>query len=153
MTRRKDLGLDGNGGRFAEHARSETELDLSIFATGSQYIEATYGPETVQHLEFLCRTLDELSTIGDLGKSEFMSNFVVQRAVEACVNRIGDTIKTHIPEELQDDFGGRRTWSAWVSFRVFLVHVYHRIELEQVWDSLQGDVPEFKEFLANDVLG
>lgn len=112
-----------------------------------------YGAECIGHLEFLVDTLGELEAIAARGKDAYLSDVVLQRAVEGCANRIGDTIKVKIPESLQDEFGGREMWSDWVDWRVFLVHIYHRIDLHQVWRDLERDVPEFRRFLRDDVLG
>ncbi|HMR47624.1 MAG TPA: hypothetical protein PKE40_00255 [Arachnia sp.] len=116
--------------------------------TGREDLAARYGAEVVGHLDFLVATLGELEDIAARGRDAYLGDVVLQRAVEGCANRIGDTIKAKVPVELQDELGGREMWSDWVDWRVFLVHIYHRVDLTQVWRDLERDVPEFRRRLV-----
>lgn len=117
-------------------------------------VRQEFGDRVVAELEFLIATLDEMLVIVGDGKDELMSNFRQQRTIEACSNRIGDTIRNKIPNALQTKYRGDRNWSSWIDWRVFLSHQYHRIDLEMLWNDLSGDdIPEFRRFLADEVLG
>jgi uncharacterized protein with HEPN domain len=115
--------------------------------TGRDGLVARYGAEVVGYLDFLVTTLGELEGIAVRGRDAYLGDVVLQRAVEGCANRIGDTIKAKVPVELQDELGGREMWSDWVDWRVFLIHIYHRVDLTQVWRDLERDVPEFRRRL------
>jgi uncharacterized protein with HEPN domain len=117
-------------------------------------IRAKYGDRVVSDIEFIVTTLDEILMIVDRGKDALLNDVLLQRAVEGCANRIGDTIsQKRIPLELQEEYGKQETWSAWIAWRIQLVHIYHRISLELLWSDMVRDVPEFRRFLIEDVLG
>jgi uncharacterized protein with HEPN domain len=111
-----------------------------------------YGERTVTELDFIVQTLEELLLVVDRGKDALADDVLLQRAVEACANRIGDTIRNKIPEELQDEYRGRAYWSEWVNWRVMLMHHYHRMDIDLLWRDIARDVPEFRRFLVEEIL-
>ena len=111
-----------------------------------------YGERIAGELEFIVQTLDELLLVVGRGKDALVDDVLLQRAVEGCANRIGDTIRNKIPDALQDEYNGRGYWSAWVNWRVMLMHHYHRMDIDLLWQDMSRDVPEFRRFLLSDVL-
>lgn len=115
-------------------------------------IADTYGERTAAELDFIVRTLDELVMVIDRGKEAVVADVLLQRAVEGCANRIGDTIRNKIPVELQDEHRGRAYWSAWVAWRVTMAHHYHTLDVNLLWRDMERDVPEFRRLLVDDIL-
>ena len=111
-----------------------------------------YGERVVAELEFIVQTLDELLLVVERGKDALAEDVLLQRAVEGCANRIGDTIRNKIPETLQDDYRGRTYWSQWISWRVMLMHHYHRVDIDLLWRDMANDVPDFRRMLVENVL-
>ena len=111
-----------------------------------------YGERTAVELDFIVQTLDELLLVVDRGKEALAEDVLLQRAVEGCANRIGDTIRNKIPDELQDEYRGRNYWSEWVNWRVMLMHHYHRVDIDLLWRDMNRDVPEFRRLLVENVL-
>jgi uncharacterized protein with HEPN domain len=115
-------------------------------------VHRAYGERIAGELDFIVQTLDELLLVVDRGKDALVDDVLLQRAVEGCANRIGDMIRDKIPETLQDEYNGRTYWSAWVNWRVMLMHHYHRMDIDLLWRDMARDVPEFRRFLIEDVL-
>ncbi|MCH9734100.1 MAG: hypothetical protein K0U78_06040 [Actinomycetia bacterium] len=111
-----------------------------------------HGERTVDELDFIVQTLDELQAVVDRGKDAPVSDVLLQRAVEGCVNRIGDTIRNKIPSAVQEQYRGSRYWSEWVDWRVMLTHHYHRLDVNTLWIDLTQDVPEFRRLLVEHIL-
>lgn len=111
-----------------------------------------YGERTAAELDFIVQTLDELLLVVHRGKDVLATDVLLQRAVEGCANRIGDTIRNKIPEDLQDEYGGRSYWSEWVNWRVMLMHQYHRVDIDLLWRDMIRDVPEFRRLLVETIL-
>lgn len=111
-----------------------------------------YGARVVAELEFIVQTLDELLLVVGRGKDDLANDVILQRAVEGCANRIGDTIRNKVPLGLQDEYLGRAYWSEWVDWRVMLMHHYHRVDIDLLWNDMAVDIPEFRRLLLEDVL-
>lgn len=151
--RRKDTGEDGNPGQFTAEQRDEAEgVILQGPQPGRERLVARYGERAARDIEFLIATCDEVQLVLDRGREAFLGDVLLQRAVEGCAGRIGDTISNKVPPELQEEFGGRERWSALVGWRVVLAHKYHRVLPARVWNDALG-IPGFRRFLVDDVLG
>ncbi|MFT4042149.1 MAG: DUF86 domain-containing protein [Gordonia sp. (in: high G+C Gram-positive bacteria)] len=125
---------------------------LSVTILSRNGISHAYGQRVVDELDFIIATLDELLLIVGRGKQELIRDVLLERAVEGCANRIGDTIRNKIPLELQDRYRGRNYWSQWISWRVKLAHQYHQIDVNLLWRDLERDVPDLRQLIADDIL-
>lgn len=152
MTRRTDNGMPGNGKEFTEPAR-EDPADLSQSDGNRAHLAAKYGARAVHEVESLVARLDEIVMILDKGHEAYVQDVLLQRAMEGCANRIGDTIRNKIPKALQEEFGGKEEWSDWVAWRVQIAHHYTAVSHDRVWREAARDVPVFRRYLSVDVLG
>lgn len=122
-------------------------------AVGRERLAELYGDRVVDELEFLLRTLDEIELVIQRGWDAYADDVLLQRAVEGSANRIGDTIRNKVPVKLQNDHLGVDAWSEWVDWRAFLAHHYHRVDPRRIWQDMIRDVPRFRRFIAEDLLG
>lgn len=52
-----------------------------------------------------------------------------------------------MPEDVADAvFGADR--EAWIAQRIIVDHIYHRLDYDEVWSTLDADVPVVIEMLA-----
>lgn len=118
-----------------------------------QYLADKYGDRVVAELEALVTRCDEIQLILDRGHDTYLADVLLQRAMEGCANRIGDTIRNKIPRDLQVEFGGVDVWWEWVDWRVQLAHHYSAVSHDRVWREAARDLPKFRAFLTVRVLG
>ena len=76
------------------------------------------------------------------GRDAFLESEFTQDAVIRCFEVIGEAVK-----RLDADLIERAphiAWSDFAGFRDMLIHQYHRIKLNLVWDFAQEDLPPLK---------
>jgi uncharacterized protein with HEPN domain len=79
------------------------------------------------------------------GKEAWERDFLLKLAGEAVIGRIGDAanrlpdrVKTAVPDVSWDDIR---------DIRILVDHIYHRIDYEALWTTLERDVPHLLEQL------
>ena len=80
------------------------------------------------------------------GRDDFLESEFIQDAVIRCFEVIGEAAK-----RLDEDLLERTPHIAWrdfTGFRNMLIHQYHRIKLDLVWDFAQEDLPPLKAAVA-----
>lgn len=93
--------------------------------------------------------LDAITSIEDfvsgVSKEEFMKSDLRQSAVIRKIEIIGEAVKN-----LSDEFKGKYQlipWQQIAGMRDKLIHAYFGVDIENVWEVTQKDVPELKEQL------
>ncbi|WP_242248164.1 DUF86 domain-containing protein [Bacillus cereus group sp. BfR-BA-01328] len=74
---------------------------------------------------------------------EFKNDKKTKKAVIRSLEIIGEAMN-YIPREYQQQHKDI-SWWAWIKFRNVLIHVYHAIDLDLVWDVLKNEVPPLKK--------
>lgn len=93
--------------------------------------------------------LDRISRIEDYtasGRSAFMQSRVMQDATIHAFTIIGEAVK-RLDMELTSAYPAVM-WSDFAGFRDVLIHRYHAILLDQVWQYSQEDLPALKTAIA-----
>ena len=88
---------------------------------------------------------DEIASSVSRGRAAFDDDVVLRRAVERCLEIIGEAAKAVSPElrEAHPDV----PWSDMAKIRDRLSHHYHRIDPAQLWTVAEGPVPTAAERL------
>lgn len=76
------------------------------------------------------------------GRAAFLESEMLQDAVIRSFEVIGEAVR-----RLDEDLIAQQphiAWSDFVGFRNMLIHQYHRIRLELVWEFTQEDLPPLK---------
>ena len=78
----------------------------------------------------------------DLSKAEFLSNQLVQDAVERRLEVIGEAVK-HIPAEFKHKHNFV-PWRIIAGLRDVLIHQYFGINTERIWKTVVNDLVQLK---------
>lgn len=91
--------------------------------------------------------LDAISYIGsytqDLSKDEFMKNHLIQDGVIRQLEIIGEAVKS-ISDTIRIKYNSI-PWKDFAGMRDILIHQYFGVDLEEVWITIQNDIPTLKD--------
>lgn len=88
------------------------------------------------------------SYIQGLNKEEFLTDEKTQSAVILQLTLIGE-LSNKISDETKSKFN--IPWRQIIDFRNRAIHNYFEVDLNIVWDTLQGDIPVLKSELKKDL--
>ncbi len=91
-------------------------------------------------LDILLHARDALEYVKGMGRQEFVEDSKTYNAVIRCLEVIGEAVKRLSPET-REGFP-EIPWSLLARMRDFLIHAYDRVDLDQIWDTLQADLPD-----------
>ncbi len=84
-------------------------------------------------------TVDEIAEITDRGKAAFDADIALRRAVERCLEILGEAAKSVSPALTTAH--REIPWGDLAKVRDRLSHHYHRVDREQLWVIATVDVP------------
>jgi uncharacterized protein with HEPN domain len=87
------------------------------------------------------------SYVQGLTLSEFRDKSMIQDAVIRRLEIIGEATK-HLSETMRSQQSGV-PWRKMAGMRDRLIHGYFAVEVDEVWLTVQRDLPELKESLRN----
>lgn len=93
----------------------------------------------VHRLADMIMAADEIAAIVQRGRDAFDSDIVLRRAVERCLEIIGEASKA-MSSDLTDAHP-EIPWSDMAKVRDRLSHHYHRIDPSQLWTMATQDIP------------
>jgi len=90
-------------------------------------------------LDILLMARDARDFARDMDRDAFLADRKTQYAVIRCLEVIGEAAK-----RLSDDAHRRYPdipWSAMARMRDLLIHSYDKVDVNEVWDTVQRDIP------------
>lgn len=88
-----------------------------------------------------------LEFIEDKSKEEFYNDRILQRAVERELEIIGEAAN-NLSEDSRQQMP-EIPWKDIIGMRNILIHVYFKVDLETVWETIQGELPELIKTVEN----
>ena len=91
-------------------------------------------------LDILLMSKEAQDFVSGIDKKTFLKDRKTQFAVIRCFEVMGEAVK-----RLSDDIQTLYTeipWSKMAKMRDILIHAYDRVDLDEVWDTVQNDLPE-----------
>lgn len=79
----------------------------------------------------------------EMGREEFFKEDETQDAVMRRLEIIGEAVK-NIPDDFKESYP-RIAWKKIAGMRDILIHGYFGINLERVWETIEGDIPNLKK--------
>ncbi len=100
-----------------------------------------------KRLDDIAAASAEIADIVGRGKAMFDKDLVLRRAMERCLEIVGEAAKA-LSDEVRSALPGV-PWSDVVRLRDRLSHHYHRIDPDELWTTAQIDVPQLAAALAD----
>ena len=90
-------------------------------------------------LDILLHAKDARDFTTGMDKETFFLDHKCQYAVIRCFEVIGEAVK-RLSHEVQKTYPDI-PWSKMAKMRDLLIHAYNRVDLDEVWDTVQNDIP------------
>ena len=90
-------------------------------------------------LDILLMAKDAVNFTKGMNKDAFLSDLKCQYAVIRCLEVIGEATK-RLSEDFQREYADI-PWSKMARMRDLLIHAYGRVDPNEVWDTIQNDLP------------
>lgn len=98
-----------------------------------------------QRVADMVPAVEEIAYITERGKTAFDADIALRRAIERCLEILGEAAKA-VTLELRDAHP-EIPWSDLAKVRDRLTHHYHRVDREQLWNISTVDVPAIADTL------
>ncbi|HUW79202.1 MAG TPA: HepT-like ribonuclease domain-containing protein [Candidatus Nanopelagicaceae bacterium] len=92
-----------------------------------------------ERLEDIFEAAEKISGIVGNGKAAFDADEMLEYALRHLVQIIGESARA-LSEDTRQTYP-EIDWRIIIRMRHVLVHLYHRVDIEQLWDTAQDDVP------------
>ena len=96
--------------------------------------------EDEQRIQDILEVADQLSAMVDKGQDEYLSDFILQFAIERALQIIGEA-SSHLSAETRDKYPNT-PWKDIIALRILITHIYHRIDHVIIWNVASESVPE-----------
>jgi uncharacterized protein with HEPN domain len=100
-----------------------------------------------QYLQDILQRIERIERYVAQGQTVFFQDELLQDGVIRSFEVIGEAIK-----RLSDDFKMQQPqveWRGFAGFRDVLIHQYDKIDMIQVWETIETDLPALKQAVVN----
>jgi uncharacterized protein with HEPN domain len=105
----------------------------------------------MDRIEDILEAIDRIERYVDKGRQAFDADELVQTWIIHHIQIIGEAVR-RLSEPLKDHYTDV-PWAAIIGMRNILVHDYFGIDLEEVWSTVEKDLPELKTKLTQILQG
>ncbi|MFP4006613.1 MAG: DUF86 domain-containing protein [Spirulinaceae cyanobacterium] len=94
------------------------------------------------YLQDILERIERIEAYTQAGKAAFLESLLIQDGVMRCFEIMGEAVK-QLSMELRDTYPDI-PWRRIAGFRDVLIHDYMGIELEEVWNVVERNLPAIK---------
>lgn len=87
------------------------------------------------------------SELVERGREAYESDRMLRLAGEALIGRIGDSA-SRLCDQLGEEIPEGVPWDDVIANRIIVDHVYHRVDYDLLWNTLERDVPQLGTTLS-----
>lgn len=99
------------------------------------------------YLVYISECIDRIDTYTAEGKAAFLDDSKTQDAVLRNLHTLSESAQ-RISEDLRSQYPAV-DWRAIIAFRNVVVHDYLGIDLNQIWDIVEQDLPDLKHTVTS----
>jgi len=96
--------------------------------------------QRIERMEEHCADIRQAINRLSVNYDVFMRDKDVRTAIVMYIAQIGE-LSAGLTEEFKANEGAALPWGMIKSMRNLIVHAYHKIDLETVWETATGDIP------------
>lgn len=98
--------------------------------------------EDISYLRDVLERIERIEAYIQGGEEEFFDSLLVQDGVIRNFEVVGEAVK-RLSTELRQNYSDI-PWRKIAGFRDVLIHDYFELDLAEIWDVIQRDLPDFK---------
>jgi uncharacterized protein with HEPN domain len=107
------------------------------------------GPTDAQRIEHILEAIETIEArVADLDESGFVADEVVHDSVLYQLALLGEAANS-VSAAVKERHPGI-PWPQIAAFRNRIMHEYHSVDLQIVWQTIQQDLPELKSAMERD---
>lgn len=99
----------------------------------------------------IVEAIERIERYAEKGREEFERDELIQTWVVYHIQIIGEATRK-LSEELREEFDDV-PWSAIIAMRNILVHDYFSVDIDEVWSTVEKDIPALKEKISHVIEG
>ncbi len=107
--------------------------------------------QLLEHMLLYIKQIEEANATFNASKEELKNNSVYRNAVALCILQIGE-LSNNLTEDYRNSTESQIPWKAVRGLRNIVAHHYGKIDYEILWETIEQDIPQLKNFCEQQIV-
>ncbi len=107
--------------------------------------------QLLEHMLSYIKQIEEANATFNASKEELKNNSVYRNAVALCILQIGE-LSNNLTEDYRNSTESQIPWKAVRGLRNIVAHHYGKIDYEILWETIEQDIPQLKNFCEQQIV-